>query len=83
MSPPVAAIIQEMITIGVILASNSTPADGADAENPPPAMTTYQNRKKQTTNKVFSNEINAAKLKTMKKKRDYGEMKYCALRTYL
>jgi hypothetical protein len=34
MRPPVAAMMQEMITIGVILASNSTP-DGADTENPP------------------------------------------------
>jgi hypothetical protein len=34
MSPPVAAMMQEMTTMGVIFASNSTP-DGADTENPP------------------------------------------------
>jgi hypothetical protein len=37
MSPPVAAMMQEMMTIGVIFASNSTP-DGADTENPPPGI---------------------------------------------
>ncbi|KAK9287944.1 hypothetical protein L1049_016389 [Liquidambar formosana] len=36
MRPPVAAIMQEMMTMGVILASNSAPPEGA--ENPPAGM---------------------------------------------
>lgn len=44
MRPPVAAIIQEMMTIGVILASNSTPADGAE-EKPPPAILSFAMQK--------------------------------------
>ena len=36
MSPPVAAIMQESITVHVILASNSWPVD--ETENPPAAM---------------------------------------------
>lgn len=37
MRPPVAAMMQEMMTMGVILASNST-LDGADTANPPPGI---------------------------------------------
>lgn len=40
MSPPVAAIIHEMMTMGVIFASNSRPP--GPAENPPPAMTNIE-----------------------------------------
>lgn len=46
MRPPVAAIMHETITIGVILASNSTPAGGTDAENPPPGILNYQKLKR-------------------------------------
>lgn len=36
--PPVAAIMQEMMTMGVIFASKSLPPPPADAEKPPTAM---------------------------------------------
>ena len=36
MRPPVAAMMQEMMTIGVIFASNSTP--DPDTENPPASL---------------------------------------------